>query len=61
MEILADGSVYLEKGEKMPRKCPVCGAYIVYAEEVVEVECVCGHHGAAAEFEDVEYEMRPVN
>lgn len=61
MEILEDGSVYLEKSEPMPRKCPMCGTFIVYAKGVETVECICGHSGAADEFENVQYEMRPVN
>jgi hypothetical protein len=62
MKILDDGTVMIEKGERFPFKCPVCGKLIAWQdpEAVSEIVCSCGHQGTPEEFSEVEYELRPV-
>ena len=57
MKILDDGSVYIEKGESFPFKCPACGKFIPFEAAAVEVICACGFHGDVKEFSEVEYKI----
>jgi hypothetical protein len=61
MEDIGNGDVYVQKGERFPRKCPKCKATIPFIEGVEWIICKCGHEGLTEEFEDVVYELRPVN
>lgn len=50
MIVNEDGSIYVEKGELFPYRCP-CGAYIQTAEE--EFDCTsCGRHLFAEDLKD---------
>lgn len=60
MQILSDGSVYVEKGERFPLKCPACGSYIPFRDTVAVTCEKCGHEDAHEEFCDVEYQMATV-
>ena len=61
MEDIGNGNIYLSKGEKFPRKCPKCEVLIPFIEGVEWIICKCGYEAVAEEFEDVQYELKPVN
>ena len=57
MQIIYDGSLYLEKGERIPLKCPKCGNYVPYSFDVAIVCGACGHRDCHEEFANVTYQM----
>ena len=57
MKVLDDGSGYLEAGEKIPLKCPACGTYIIYSDDIAIVCPSCGHRDSHEEFADVKFVM----
>lgn len=59
MIIYEDGTLYLERGETIPYRCP-CGTYIQTREE--EFDCdSCGRHLLAEDLKEAQtYEFRPV-
>jgi hypothetical protein len=60
MIILEDGTFYLEKGDKFPLKCPKCGVYIPYSDDIAIFCRTCGHRDCHEEFSNVSYEMAKV-
>lgn len=57
MKILADGSLYVEKGEPMPFKCPECGTYAPWVLCAQIICDGCGLIGTPEDFSEVTYEM----
>ena len=58
MIVLDDGSVYLDKGETFPFKCPECGDYTPYVDNIAHIVCnKCGLIGTPEDFSDVRYNL----
>lgn len=56
-----DGSVYLDKGDKIPFRCPECGVLFPFAEATIVTCPKCGVVGAPNDFSNVEFEYHPPN
>jgi len=57
VKIFEDGTLFVMAGEPFPMKCPNCGTYIPYSDDVAIVCGSCGHRDAQEEFCDAMYEM----
>jgi hypothetical protein len=54
MKILDDGTLYLEKGEPFPFKCPECGTLNPYVANIARIVCdSCGLIGTPEDFSDL--------
>lgn len=61
MKTLEDGSIYLEKGERVPYKCPRCRRVIPFFETTDVIRCRCGFEGEVEDFSETEYRIQKPN
>jgi uncharacterized Zn finger protein (UPF0148 family) len=61
MKILEGGSIYIEKGELFPLKCPECGIHLPFRKQESVVCGMCHHRGCIEDFSNVTYEMETIH